>query len=296
MIYNRGAALGALTLVDLRGAQQTLLSEPKAYLQPRFSPDGRRIAVSFDDDIWTYDMASATLTRLTTVGRNDRPEWTPDGRRVLFRSSRDGNDDLWWQEADGSGVAERLLQLPDGPQEGIISPDGKWLVLRTAGLNTKRDIYYRAMNGDTTLHPIATSEFEELMPRMSPDGKWIAYISDESGSNEVYVRGFPGPSGKVRVSIDGGSEPVWSPDGGKIYYRRARDLIVAMVQTRPAFSVVDHKKVFEGTYMTSAIHANYDLSPDGKRLLMVTRAGTDAQVIIVQNWAKEARARLRARN
>ena len=295
LVYQRGATVGQLSLIDTGGAQHTLLPEAKAYIGPRFSPEGRRVAVSIDSDIWIYDLTSATTTRLTTVGRNDRPEWTPDGQRVLFRSTREGVDDLWWQAADGSGAAERLLRLAGGPQEGVVTPDGRWLILRSVGHDTKRDIYYRALSGDTTLHPIATSEFEELMPRISADGKWIAYISDESGSSEVYVRAFPGPSGKVQVSIDGGSEPVWAPDGRTIYYRHSRELIAARVQATPRFSVVDRKRLFEGSYVPSAIHANFDVSPDGKRFLMINRAGTDAQVIVVYNWAKEARERLKGK-
>jgi Tol biopolymer transport system component len=231
--------------------------------------------------------------RLTSGARNDRPEWSPDGRRVLFRTTREGADALWWQAADGSGVAERLVGMANGPQEGVISPDGKWLVVRTIGATTGRDIHYRAMNGDTTLHPIAVSEFDELMPRVSPDGKWIAYASDESGIREVYVRGFPGPSGKVQVSLGGGSEPIWSPDGRRIYYRRVRDVMAASISTGSGFAVRDRVKMFEGPYATNPIHANFDVSPDGKRFLMINPARSDAEVIVVHNWASEVRERLR---
>jgi eukaryotic-like serine/threonine-protein kinase len=293
LIYQRGATLGQLNVLDSSGALLATLGEPETSTHPRFSPDGRRVAVSFDGDVWIYDLGSATPMRLTSGARNDRPEWSADGQRVLFRTTRDGADALWWQAADGSTGPERLLRLDNGPQEGVITPDGKWLVVRTIGTTTKRDVRYRAMSGDTTLHPIAASEFDELMPRVSPDGKWIAYVSDESGIVEVYVRGFPGPSGKVQVSLGGGSEPIWAPDGRRIYYRRARDVMAARVSTSSDFSVRDRMKLFEGAYATSPIHANFDVSPDGKRFLMINRASSDAEVIIVQNWAREVRERLR---
>jgi serine/threonine protein kinase len=295
LIYQRGATLGQLTVVDSSGALVAALGEPETSIHPRFSPDGRRVAVSFDGDVWIYDLASATPMRLTSGARNDRPEWSPDGVRVLFRTTRDGADALWWQAADGSAGPERLLRLDNGPQEGVISPDGKWLVIRTIGTTTKRDVHYRAMSGDTTLYPIATSEFDELMPRVSPDGKWIAYVSDESGIAEVYVRRFPGQSGKVQVSLGGGSEPIWAPDGRGIYYRHVRDVMAARVSTSSGFSVRDRVKLFDGAYATSPIHANFDVSPDGKRFLMISRAGSDAEVIVVHNWAREVRERLRER-
>jgi serine/threonine protein kinase/Tol biopolymer transport system component len=295
LIYQRGAALGQLNVVDSSGALLATLGEPETSLHPRFSPDGRRVAVSFDGDVWIYDLGSATPMRLTSGARNDRPEWSADGQRVLFRTTREGADAFWWQAADGSGSPERLLRLENGPQEGVVSPDGKWLVVRTIGTTTKRDIRYRAMSGDTTLLPIAASGFDELMPRISPDGKWIAYISDESGILEVYVRGFPGPSGKVQVSLGGGSEPVWAPDGRRIYYRRVRDMMAAHVSTSPGFSVLGRMKLFEATYATSPVHANFDVSPDGKQFLMINPAKSDAEVIVVHNWAREVRERLRER-
>jgi Tol biopolymer transport system component/tRNA A-37 threonylcarbamoyl transferase component Bud32 len=295
LIYQRGATLGQLNVLDSSGALLATLGEPETSTHPRFSPDGRRVAVSFDGDVWIYDLASATPMRLTSGARNDRPEWTADGQRILFRTTRDGADALWWQRADGSTGPERLLRLDNGPQEGVITPDGKWLVVRTIGTTTKRDVRYRAMSGDTTLYPIAASEFDELMPRVSPDGKWIAYISDESGIVEVYVRSFPGPSGKVQVSLGGGSEPIWAPDGRRIYYRRARDVMAASLSTSSGFSVRERTKLFEGAYATSPIHANFDVSPDGKRFLMINRASSDAEVIIVHNWAREVRERLRER-
>jgi hypothetical protein len=209
---------------------------------------------------------------------------------VLYRSTRDGGDQIWWQPADGSGRAE---PLHTGGQEAVVSRDGRWLVVRSIGSSTKRDIRYRALVGDTMTSPLADSDFEELMPRLSPDGRWITYVSDESGVLEVYVRAFPGPSGKVQVSLAGGAEPVWSPDGRHVYYRNRRAVMAARVSTSPGFSVTSRRRLFEGAFSTSPIHANFDVSPDGRRFLMIEPTNTGAQVIVVQNWASEVRAKLK---
>jgi serine/threonine protein kinase len=298
LVYQVPTILGQLALVDSRGATRPLLSESRAYRMPRYSPDGRRVAMTVDEDVWVYDLASRTLTRLTTVGANDRPEWTPDSKRVLYRTTREGDQNLWWQSADGGGTPSRLMSVEDGPQEGVISPDGKSLIVRTIGSRTLRDIQFVRLNGDvidTVLHPIAVSEFEELQPRLSWDGKWVAYMSNESGINEVYVRAFPGPAGKTQVSTGGGSEPVWSRDGRTLYYRRGREMFAATIATSPMFTVLDRKKLFEGDFVSNAIHADYDVSPDGKELLMVARSGPGSQVIVVFNWARDVRQRMRLR-
>jgi len=176
----------------------------------------------------------------------------------------------------------------------VPSPDGRWLLYRRIGSTTKRDIHYRALSGDTTSRVFVATEFEELTPRFSRDGRWVAYVSDESGTQEVYVRAFPGPSGKVQISLGGGTEPVWAPNGRDIIYRKGRAIMAARVALAPAFAVVGRRALFEGTFASSPIHANFDVSPDGRRFLMVQPNNVGAQVIVVQNWAREVRARLRA--
>jgi serine/threonine protein kinase/Tol biopolymer transport system component len=296
LIYQTGSITGRLMLADEKGTMRPLLGDPKPMTMPRFAPDGRRLSVGIDQDVWIYDIASATPTRLTTVGRNDRSEWTPDGKRVLYRTTREGVQDLWWQPADGSGSAERLLRLDDGPEEGVVSPDGKWLILRNVGITTRRDIWYAAL-GDSapTLHPIATSEFEEMQPRMSRDGKLVAYMSNESGQFEVYVREFPGPSGKVQVSLGGGMAPVFGVDSRTLFYQQGNRLMRATLTAMRPPAVLSRAAVLEGDLMASPIHANYDVSPDGKSFAVVVRSGPDVQVIVVQNWAREVRKRLRGR-
>src|SRR5207237_4069750 len=169
---------------------------------------------------------------------NERPEWTPDGTRVLFRSDRARRSALWWRAADLSGPPQPLLVSEKSDYfEGVISPDGANLIyqLDTAGA----DVWYRHLTGDTTPKPIAASTaFVETMARVSPDGHWVAFVTNESGIDQVVVQPFPGPGAHVQVSTSGGVEPVWSRDGRRLFYRAGRQVMAASVRTDRQFAVV----------------------------------------------------------
>ena len=203
----------------------------------------------------------------------------------------DGTAPLWWQPADGGGVAEQLM-ASQGKDiwEGELTPDGKYVVYRT-GL-VPSDIVYRGLSGDTTEKGIATTRFNEYAPRPSPDGRWVAYGSDESGSVQVYVRPFPGPGAPVPISVTGGTNPVWSRDGRTIFFVNVNQLVAASVVTRPSFSVIARDTLFEGNYETGFRHAGYDVAPDGKSFLMLRRVeGNSEQIVVIHNWAAELQAR-----
>ena len=279
-----------------------LVREPGAYSTPRYSPDGRRMAVTVfganATDIWIYHVARNTFTRLTTEGANIRPEWTADGRQVVFISTRAGKTGIWRQPADGSGVAELLYQPEDEPFEALVSPDMQWLIFRTApGARNSRDIFAVPLTGsDRTPVTLVSGPYTENMPRLSPDGRWLAYMSNESGRFETYVRPFPGSGARVQVSENGGTEPVWGPGGRALYYRGMHgEIIEARVTTGDEFSIGARSVVLRGDFLTDASHANYDVGPDG-RFLMLKRAGDESQTIVVHDWASELRARTRARN
>ncbi|MBI3981548.1 MAG: PD40 domain-containing protein [Gemmatimonadetes bacterium] len=183
-----------------------LIRELNAYSTPRFSPDGRRVAITVfgtnSTDIWIHDAARNTFTRLTTEGINIRPEWTPDGARVVYRSARVPKVGIWWQPADGSGPAKLLYEPEIEPYEAIVSPDMKWLVFRTAPSTTyTRDILAVALAGDRTVVPLVTSPYLETMPRLSPDGRWLAHESNEGGGFEVYVRRSTAPGARIQVPM-----------------------------------------------------------------------------------------------
>jgi Tol biopolymer transport system component len=243
-------------------------------------------------DVWLLDLASGTQVRLSAAGSvNERAEWTPDGTRVLYRSDASGRSALWWRPADLSGPAALLLGSPrDIYFEGMFTPDRQTLIYQedTAGSN----IEYRRLAGDTAPRPIAVGPAEETMPRLSPDGRWIAFVTDESGATQVVVAPFPGPGGRVQVSVNGGSEPVWSRDGRRLFYRGDAKFIAASVNTISGFTVTARTPLFDDTYLTAqAPHANYDVSPDGTQLLVLRSASND-QFIVVHGWTEELRRRL----
>ena len=301
LAYLRGRAQFQPVMVTPGGtASAPLIQDAGSYLNPRFSPDGGRVAMSVftnsATDIWIYDITRNTFTRLTTEGVNQRPEWTPDGRYVTFLSSRESKTGIWRQAADGSAPAELLYQPELEPFEAIVSPDAKWLVFRTApGMKNSRDILAVPLTGNRTVVPIVTGPETESMPRLSPDSKWLVYQSNEGGRFEIYVRPFPESGARIQVSDNGGTEPVWGRSGRSLYYRGPMSEVVEVaVTTGASFSIGARKVVVSGDYLGDASHANYDVSPNG-RFLMLKRAGAESQTVIVHNWGRELREKTAAK-
>src|SRR6266480_2132640 len=201
--YVSGAmVLRELVMVDRSGSARPLPAEPQGYVAPRISPDGRRIAVEVDDpdlvsaDVWVYDIAHHTRTRLTFDQTGHRPIWTPDGRRIVYSRGQFSQADLYWIPVDGSGPAESLLVAPDDQWAGAVTPDGRTLLFRAGGGGPVRSIYTLSLEGPRTPQPFLANQFENHSPALSPDGHWVAYVSNELGRVEVYVRPFPGPGGR----------------------------------------------------------------------------------------------------
>jgi eukaryotic-like serine/threonine-protein kinase len=301
LIYQPGVAASMMGWVDMHGMFTPLLPAPQGFAFPRLSSDGKRIAVGITDggrsDIWVYDIASATFTRLTNSGaQNDRPEWMPDGRRVIYRADRGKRTGIWWQPADLSGPATPL-QADDRSDyyEGVLSPDGKDVVYQVDDAGAQQaDVFYRSLNGDTTSRPVAATRFVEAQARVSPDGKWVAYVTDASGASQVVVQPFPGPGGQVQVSTGGGSEPVWSRDERRLFYRDGKHVVAASVSSTNGFTVTSRANLFADDYAFAlSPHANYDVSPDGTRLLMIRGAGT-LEYDVVYGFGTELRARVKS--
>src|SRR5258705_2147617 len=241
-------------------------------------------------DIWLYELSTGEPTRLTTQGAtNERPEWTPDGKRLLYRTDRGGASSIWWRPADLSTDGQPLLASANLLYfEAVVSPDGRNVAyqLDTAGA----DLYYRGLQGDTTQHVIANSNAIETMPRFSPDGRWIAYVTDESGTNQVVVQPFPGLGRRVQLSTSGGSEPVWSRDGTHVFYRGEGKLMVARLRTEPTLGVVGRDTLFTDAFVPSTNpHANFDAAPDGAHLVLLKPVGRSER-IIMSNWSASLRA------
>ena len=301
LAYRSGVTAAQVLLADMGGGTRVLVGEPRAYAYARLSPDGRRLAMAIGSgastDIWIHDLASHVTTRLTTEGaNNDRPEWTPDGARVLFRSERgSGSYSLWSQAADFSGPAELLLKTSRDIWEGVMTPDGSAIVYRTGTMGAA-DILSRPLRGDTTPKPVAATNATEWAARVSPNGQWVAYASNESGATQVYIHPFPGPGGgRTQVSVDGGDTPVWARDGHRLFYVNGQKMMVATVATTPALAIGSREELFEGDFTYLPGHATYDVSVDGKQLLLLKPVGGTAEAVVAYNWRTELRARTGAK-
>ena len=260
LAYLPSASMSRMVLTG-GGTEVALRSEPANYETPRFSPDGRRIAVSIqaDDgwDIWVLDRASNTFTRQTTAGINRAPEWSPDGKRILYKAITGGTistkgfstgrTPILWAPADGSQQAETLYVADAAVNEAVLSPDQRWL----------------------------------------------AYQSDVSGRNEVFVRPFPGEGARVQVSDNGGGEPMWDRKGRMLYYRASEGITVATVTSGAVLSVGARKLVLRDTDPSDPSHQSYDVAPDGAHFLMLRHEGNERRAIVVHNWRRELREKLR---
>jgi serine/threonine-protein kinase len=291
-----GAGERALLWVNRKGgAAQPLPAPPRGYLAPRLSPDGLRLAVGIQDSnpgLWIYELGRGTLTRLTASALNPYQIWTPDGKRVTLRSALGNRFDLDWMPVDGSGVAERLTTGEGLPIPGSWSPNGQVLAYSEQNPTTGWDIWVLKLEGDRKPRLFLQTPANEDAAIFSPDGHWLAYQSDETGRNEVYVRPFPDPGRKWQISTEGGTEPLWARNGRELFYRNGDRMMAAAVETKPTFAAAKPKLLFEGNYAAGAdgFVRRYDVSPDSQRFLMVKEAAQEqsaSQINIVLNWFEE---------
>ncbi len=319
LVYVSGSVQSArrrLVWVSRNGAEQPLAAPAHAYVFPRLSPDGRRVAVTIQEQetqVWLYDLPRETLTRLTFEGnQNYNAVWTPDGKRIAFESTKEGPLNIFWQLADGSGGLERLntSEYVNAPMSW--SPDGQLLAFIEVNPTTQRDIWVLRM-GDPSpgsgqipsaasgqgrkAQPFLRTPFDETLPRFSPDGHWLAYISDESGRYEIYVQPYPGPGGKWQISTEGGTEPVWNPNGRELFYRSGDKMMAVDIATQPGFAAGTPRMLFEGPYEPAPVPIdNYDVSPDGQRFLMIKPSeqaqAAPTQINVVLNWFEELKRRV----
>jgi serine/threonine-protein kinase len=288
---------GTLVAIGRDGVARELGAPARFYNTPRLSPDGRRIAIQVVDagsDIWVFDLAGKTLTRLTFDRTAQRPIWTPDGRRIAYQRRGLTNDDLAWIPADGSAPAESLVVAPDDQTTGDFTPDGRMMVIREQPSGGKRRIAIVSVDSARAPRPFMASAYENVSPSLSPDGRWVAYASDEQGRFEVYVRPFPGPGGRWQVSKDGGNEPRWSHTGREIFFRAGPAVMAAAVQAGATFAPGEVRELFRTTTLPSSAFPSYDVARDGQTFFMSqpTRAN-DQTVVVLLNWFENLPARSR---
>jgi serine/threonine-protein kinase len=305
-----GSAIAAQSLVwvDRTGRETPLGAPPNAYVQARLSPEGTRVAVNIADqnqDIWVWDIERSTLVRVTADPANDTsPVWTTNGQRLIFASQRDGGVyNLWWQAADGSGTAERLTTHATTQGPTSISPDGHDVVFFEITPQKQFDLSRMALAG-MQVSPLIQTPFSETNGTISPDGRWLAYQSNSSGRNEIYVRPFPNTTtGQWVVSKSGGKMPAWS--AGELFFFDAEGALtrVPFDARSGAWHAGASAKLFDGRYFTggnTTIARTYDVSPDGRRFLMIKPSRSDsssppAGLIVVQHWDQELNTRAPAK-
>ena len=292
---------GELVWVNRDGQQQLVTEGRRGYQpDPRIAPDSRRIAVTsapegeIPVDIWTLDVERDVFSRITiSTGTNAavRPVWSGDGSRIFFASNRNGPFEIFAKSSDGTGEE---TQVTFGAQRlpASVSADGSLLFYRERGVDSDLNIGVLRLDVESAPELIFDSKFNETAATLSPDGKWLAYVSDESGQLEVYVVSFPELGQRQQVSRDGGAEPLWAPNGGELFYRRSDSMMAVPVLLGARFDAGAPVELFSGPFQRGGARSTntYDVSPDGRRFLMIREpedSATEDQIHLVFNWFEE---------
>jgi len=281
-----------VAFIDRAGAIQPVPLPPQSYQHPRFSPDGEKVSFWIEQsrcDVVVYDIRRGVLTRITSDGDNHHPVWTPDGREITYLSRKGppaAAYEVYSKSADGNGSEEPLSTAPQNLSAGSElswTPDGKALAFAHRG-----DIWLLP-RPDGKSRPIVQSRFNEITPAFSPDGRWLAFVSDESGQQEVYVQPFAESGPKYRISTHGGTEPVWAPRGGELFFRSGIQMMAVDITTQPRFVAATPRALFSQSFALVRGRANYDVSPDGQRFVLVGLGDSEqpAQINIVLDWFNE---------
>ena len=285
--------------VDRKGREEPLAIEPRSYFDPRLSPNGATLAISAEGDIWTWNVSRQVLTRFTqTSGPEFNPIWTPDGRYLVFDSNEGSGRRILRKAADGTGAADVILDVPGGYPE-TLSPDGKYFVYHSASqLLNARLLPLGKPAPATPLVPAAKAPVQVYNAEISPNGRWIAYQSDEPGRFEIFVHPFPAiASGQWQVSIDGGAHPAWARDGRELFYIDAAGTLVSVkIREQPNFGWDPAVPLFAAGNYPVEIARNYDVDADGKRFLFIKNVSTAERpaLSVVVNWASEMRQKMQA--
>jgi len=287
-----------LVLVDRKGAVRETGADTGYYIHPRLSPDDGRVALVRSPDfgltitdVWVFDLKQHTRTRVTFDTADAAPQWTPDGRRVAYTKYPQGvsgqSGPIFTTAVDGSAAPESLVVQPGLWVASSFEPGGAGLVYYGQPTSTsKYEIRRTTLGGSPAPLPLLANEFDNTNPSLSPDGHFFAYASNESGQNEVYVRPYPGPGGRWQVSLNGGTEPLWSPAGREIFYRNGDKMMAAAVRTAGGFEVASRQELFTGGYTIAPFRVrNYDVTRDGQTFLMLeSLVGSEQDIVVTLNW------------
>ena len=283
----------SLQFIDRSGSARAATPEHHNFHAPEYSPDGRRLSTDFNSadgrDVWILSLDDGTLSRATFDRDGHDATWTPDGRFITYASTRSGALGIYRKRPGSAEPAESLFASRSMTYAGLWFKDGRGLLTTGSNLrpNSRSDVAILENAGSGPLTPLVASPFEDQHPALSPDNHWVAFVSDQSGEQQVYVRPYPAEGDQVQVSLTGGNEPLWSPDGRELYYRGVVNgeptLIAAAVRTVPDFAVTARTPLFSvADYVGTTPHINYSISPDGKTFAMVRR-NPATRIMIIQN-------------
>ena len=301
LIFLRGVYTGNLATVvwvDREGREEPLGTPIMPYIYPRLSPDGRRVGLDVggpNRDVYIWDLARRVLERLTTDPAEDAlVRWSPDGSKIAYANSRYGIPNVFWQSADGSGTPERLLESPFLQQPSSFTRDGG-LVIHQLVPGRGRGLAVMNLDPPRRTRPLLDNAANA---EISPDGRWMAYASTQSGQYEVYVTSYPDTRGRWQISTAGGRQPAWSRDGRELFYRDFNGALIAVPVTRaPTFAAGPGRKLFQDAAYAGAGSSlsdrTYDVSLDGRRFLMIRmNAPPRRHLAVVENWFDELRRRV----
>jgi serine/threonine-protein kinase len=291
---------GRLHWVDRHGSTEPITDQDQRFGRPRLSPNGSQLAVEVfrgaRSDIGVYRFSSRILTLLTTDGASNSPQWHPDGRRIVFRTPRG----LFWQVADGTAPSEVLVEMSDPAfrsvsllAPGVFLPGegSRFMFVVHGSTAMAADIFALNPGRDRRIEPIVQRAGNQWAVRVSPDGKWISYASDETGRFEVYIeRSTPGQM-RYQVSNDGGSEAVWSGAGNELFYRVGNSMMAVPITKNPDSPIGVPHVLFTGTYLSTDL-PQYDVTPDGQRLVMVKPIADDLEtrtIRVIDGWFDQQR-------
>jgi eukaryotic-like serine/threonine-protein kinase len=289
-VYAAGGARSRLVWVTRAGVETTVTDTERAYREPRLASDGRRIVMRIDSDLWVLDAVRATFTRLTSNAGAVFPIWRPDGGAVLFS----GNTGLNLVDVQ-SGAVQALTGSAVGDFPSAITRDTKLVAMNRQNAETGQDIYSLSLAGDTQPQPLVHGPAFEGGAQFSPDGRYVAYASDESGAMEVYLRPYPTLDRRWQVSTGGGTSPLWNPKGGEVFYRSGDKMMAVTVGSGQEPALSQPHMLFERRYAYGATItiANYDVSRDGQRFLMVRNTTESSHLNVALNWSEELKAKVR---
>lgn len=296
---------GARTVVwvDRNGRVEPVPLPAKSYLHPRLSPDGRRLAIEVEGanhNLYIYEFDRGVLANITTDGVSHWPVWSPDGTELTYRAGPMTQWKLWKVPADRSRNPQQVPATGISQSADSWSPDGRAIAYTAAAPGVSPSIMIARLDGDHQAALFAKEKASAGSPKFSPDGRWLAYCSSESGKPQVYVQAYPGPGPKIQITSDGGTDPVWRRTGGELYYRNGDSMMGVAVSTAPMFNASRPQELWKGHYshgMSSscgppgATSSNYDVTADGRRFLMIKDDDQDRavskEIVVVLGWAGE---------